>query len=395
MNHEPRSEAGAVALADAKIYDVLYKHRHRELDGLRGIAAVIVSIGHAMGVVMAVPAGAFGGLIISLAVGFINAGVAVDLFFIMSGLFLSGMIENLRSGRLSEFYTRRFVRLVPPAVAAICVFFLASKIPALLRPPDARFASGYAMYYPGIHAVPLKDILLNLALIRHTMNPPLWTIRLELFTSVLFPLVVFLKNRRRSVGYRLLLLGIFILLGSMVSSQQKLGVDVFHYLFMFYSGALIRDFGPHLRKLQPFQQYIILYAAIIGLLAIGHAVPLNGWHPFAFDLPVTFFGGFLVAILGYGEIGRVRHWMNGRTIQFLGRISYSFYLMNWLSVMVIGSLVIHSEIPGRYGVFAAILVLTGGACACNIVLGSLLHILVEQPSVGLSRYLASRSAASR
>jgi peptidoglycan/LPS O-acetylase OafA/YrhL len=140
---------------------------------------------------------------------------------------------------------------------------------------------------------------------------------------------------------------------------------------------------------------MILYATIIGLLAVGHFIPLNGWHPFAFDLPVTFFGGFLVAILSHGEIARVRQWMNSWIIQFFGRISYSFYLMNWLSVMAIGSLVIHSEIPGRYGVFAAILVLTGCSCACNIVLGSLLHIMVEKPSVGLSRYLASRSAASQ
>jgi peptidoglycan/LPS O-acetylase OafA/YrhL len=391
----PAPDTGISALSGSGIYDVLYQHRYRELDGLRGIAALMVSVSHAMGVVMAVPAGAFGGLIISRATGFINGGVAVDLFFIMSGFFLSGMIAGPRSVRLSAFYARRFVRLVPPAVAAICLFLFASKIPALLRPSDADFATGFMTYYPDLHDVPLKDMLLNLALIRHTMNPPLWTIRVELFASALFPLLVLIKNFRGSAFYRSALLGALVLIGYSVRSDAKFGFDVFHYLYMFYCGALIRDLGPYLRHLAPFPQYLILYAAIIGLLMVGHSIPLNGRHPFVFDLPVTLLGSFLVAVLGYGEIARARQWMNSRIVQFLGRISYSFYLMNWLSIMVMGSLVIHSAIPERYGVFAAIVVLIFGASTCSIVLGSLLHVAVEQPAVGLSRYLASRSAASR
>jgi peptidoglycan/LPS O-acetylase OafA/YrhL len=387
--------AGASALAGAGIYDVLYKHRYRELDGLRGIASLMVGVGHGLGVVIAVPGGAFGGLIIRLAGGFINGGVAVDLFFIMSGFFLSGMLGDPRSGRLSQFYARRFVRLVPPAVAAMCLFILASRIPGLLRPSNAGFATEFMKYYPDLHHVPLKDILLNLVLVRHTMNPPLWTIRVELFTSVLFPLVVFLKTWRGSVIYRLALLAVLVVIGAIVSSDGRFGFDVFHYLYIFYCGALIRDFGPQLRRLQPFRQYILFYAAIIGLLVIGHSVPLNGRHPFVFDLPVTFFGSLLVALLGYGEIMRARSLMNSRIVQFFGRISYSFYLMNWLSVMAIGSLVIHSGIAEHDGVFAAILILTGGAAACNIVLGLFLHVVAEQPAVGLSRHLAGRSAASR
>jgi peptidoglycan/LPS O-acetylase OafA/YrhL len=308
----------------------------------------------------------------------------------MSGFFLSGMLETLRVGNLRTFYLRRFVRLVPPAVASVVVLYLYARITLTSAPTYPEASPEFLQFFAFNHVISHKILLLNLALIRHTLNPPLWTIRLELFTSAIFPLVYFMKEFRDSAGYKFALLGVFLSVAVLLHSHQKLGVDVFHYLYIFYAGALVRDFGAAIRKISVHFQYALFAVVVLALCLIGEFDPLYGWHPILFDLPTTIFGAILVALLGFGNIASVRRVMNGRVIQFLGRISYSFYLMNWLVVMGAGALVMRLRLSDSHGAFTAVLIAAGASVLAGIGLGYLLHIMVERPSVALSRYLGTK-----
>src|SRR5689334_17729616 len=105
--------------------------RRPELDGVRGIAIVLVMLGHAV-----VP-------------GFRSGGVAgVTLFFVLSGFLITSVVmeEHRMNGRvdLQAFYRRRALRLFPGLVALVGVAvtyevvttgsfaYLASAISALL-----------------------------------------------------------------------------------------------------------------------------------------------------------------------------------------------------------------------------------------------------------------------
>src|SRR5205809_5006958 len=76
-----------------------------DLEGLRGIAILLVVLFHAR-----VPA---------LTGGF----VGVDVFFVLSGYFITGLLMREREGtgdvRLGEFYGRRALRLLPALLVVL------------------------------------------------------------------------------------------------------------------------------------------------------------------------------------------------------------------------------------------------------------------------------------
>src|SRR4051794_34586363 len=105
-----------------------------DLEGLRGAAILLVVLFHA-----GVPA---------LAGGF----VGVDVFFVLSGFFITGLLvrEWSRSGQLNlgEFYGRRALRLLPPLLVVLLVTLAAVMwlYAPIDRPPIASDARSVALY---------------------------------------------------------------------------------------------------------------------------------------------------------------------------------------------------------------------------------------------------------
>jgi peptidoglycan/LPS O-acetylase OafA/YrhL len=93
-----------------------------ELDGLRGMAIGMILIKHFF-VVVTVPGSPF-------AYAFVPTRLAwtgVDLFFVLSGFLIGGILLDARasSNYFRVFYTRRFLRIIPIyAVLLLCVFSL-------------------------------------------------------------------------------------------------------------------------------------------------------------------------------------------------------------------------------------------------------------------------------
>lgn len=373
----------------ADLYNVLARHQFTELDGLRGIASLMVGVNHALSIPAIAASATVSGLAIARLSGLINGALAVDLFFIMSGFFLTFMLENFQRRTIFAFYVRRFTRLVPPAAISVLCIYLFVKLAIAGKPASPLDGSELLQFRIDNAAIPLKILLLNLTLIRHTLNPPLWTIRLEIFASLLFPALLFLKTRLAAAWYKFGLFIILLALAIPLNSTQKLGLDVFHYLYIFYAGILARDFGPRIATLAPRLQYALLGIAVLALALIGEFIPVFQ-HPISFDLPATVFGTILVALLAHGKIPAIRTLMNSPVVQFFGRISYSFYLMSWLTIIAIGELILRTNSLTRHG--AATILLAALPCCTLTAIGLawLLHVAIEQPSVALSRHLGTK-----
>ena len=97
-----------------------------ELDGLRGIAILLVWTGH----YFAVPAKGM----VSLLDGywFRLGWTGVDLFFVLSGFLIGGILLNVRDSPryFQTFYARRFFRIIPLYYAWIAIYLLLAGLAA-------------------------------------------------------------------------------------------------------------------------------------------------------------------------------------------------------------------------------------------------------------------------
>ena len=191
------------------------QHRFVELDALRGFAAVAVGIWHTS--IMVLPHGFtdnfdgvsllnMGGISTELYLWRIflsicNAPIAVNMFFIISGFVLYGMLnteignKDIWSG-IKRFYVRRIVRLYIPVFFAVTFIYLVT----------ITFGA-----YLGLINYPIHDYLSNIILGGRHIDMVTWTIKIEILASILFPLMYLTHNAvKKWVLFDLLILLFFI-----------------------------------------------------------------------------------------------------------------------------------------------------------------------------------------
>jgi len=99
------------------------KQRLIELDGLRGFALLMILAYHAIAQEGVPPPASFlGGLQRAVSLGW----TALDLFFVLSGFLIGGILMDARESRsyFKTFYARRFFRIVPVYYARVLLYFL-------------------------------------------------------------------------------------------------------------------------------------------------------------------------------------------------------------------------------------------------------------------------------
>src|SRR5262245_20415440 len=98
---------------------------HRpELDGLRGLAAVVVVAFHTFQHVTLSESARTLWLLTPLG-ALVNGPGAVHVFFVLSGFVLAGALaRDARPARLPRYYVRRWFRIHPPYAAAVLFAWL-------------------------------------------------------------------------------------------------------------------------------------------------------------------------------------------------------------------------------------------------------------------------------
>src|ERR1700745_1096518 len=167
--------------------------RIEELDGLRGLAAASVLLGHYLGEVPhRIP-------------GFALAWVGVDLFFVISGFLIGTIIFKNRDSTnfFGVFYLRRAGRILPIYILTVCVTLFA--IDAL---PNTSWNQ------PALNPLYYATFTQNLGMVitgqtGSTWLLPTWTLAVEEQFYLLSPVVICALPRR----YTLAIIVISILVG--------------------------------------------------------------------------------------------------------------------------------------------------------------------------------------
>ena len=340
-----------------------------DLEGLRGVAILLVLLCH-----VRIP-GAEAGF------------VGVDVFFVLSGFLITGLLvnERERTGRigLGPFYARRARRILPAAVVVLAATILAA--PLVLSPLDLRRIAD-----DGLAAS------LSLANIRYAVDatdyfapvdtsPMLhfWSLAVEEQFYLLWPILLLTVARIGRPRLAMAALAIALLAGSFVlCSVLTDTANAWAYFslptraWQLAAGGLLALGAPLLGRVPNGVAAAVgwLGAALLGagLVAIG---PTTAYPGLASLLPTL---GAVALIASGGVLGSPGWIALARApLRWLGRISYSLYLWHWplliLGPAALGMAVAEGEPPG--GDLAVRVGLVGIAVA----LAAATWALVEEP----------------
>ena len=295
-----------------------------DLEGLRAVAVVLVLLYHAD-----VP-------------GFSGGYVGVDVFFVLSGFLITGLLlrEVRRTGTISlpNFYARRARRLLPASALVLLATIVASFVfmPPLRVPDIAGDAASASLYVSNMRfALQATDYLQA----QLAPSPVLhfWSLSVEEQFYLFWPAIVLLVARGRGdLGRRI---GIAAGSIAVVSFGLSLWLTQVNQPWAFFSlptrawelglGAFLAIGAAHIARIPERPAAI---AAWVGLAMVGASgVVLSTSTAFpgiAALLPtigsaLVIAGGFRQGALAPGR------WLSTAIPSFLGRISYSLYLWHW------------------------------------------------------------------
>lgn len=345
------------------------------LDSVRGIAAMMVVIYHFIG-------WRWGDYTKYHAASIVfNGSDAVSFFFVLSGLVLSyKYFHSDAEVNLPRYTYKRILRLYPAFIVTILINY---------------FYWNRGMIMDGQILAIMKDMFLEnrkglwqeLVMVRnaHKYYIPGWTMGVEMALSLLMPLFIFIgRNKIKMIWWFLF---ISLVMGSYIS------MFVFHFLLgtlIAYYFPKIRDFDFKASKWYAFR--IPISVLVIILYSVRHLDRMfpfpTGYHHVANMLKIDFFHftGFASAIILLFIINspRLQKILEIKPLMFLGKISYSVYLMHWFFVVYImdhwDKLI--SMFPTFEIGFLCLLAIT---VLCTLVSASGLYYLVEEPFIKIAR----------
>ena len=169
----------------------MQKNHFLPLDGLRGIAVLLVVLHHSFRYKGASTVGR--ALDTAAAAGW----VGVTLFFVLSGFLITGILLDTRSRQhyLRDFYARRTLRIFPLYFAFLsCYFLILPQIPYtaehLPQPPAAK-----QIFYWS-YTTNMREWLGNAPLFIDPLDP-LWSLAVEEQVYLFWPFIILLFPRRR------------------------------------------------------------------------------------------------------------------------------------------------------------------------------------------------------
>lgn len=320
---------------------------HREkahvlpLDSVRGIAAISVVIHHLllMPTFLAIfPHNAW----INCSF-FRSAWLLVDLFFVLSGMVMSLSYVESEFGRFSlrEFMVRRLARVYPLHIVMLIANLLFRFLRIGLVTAGVVVAAPMAFEVNNAYSFLLNVLLLHsMGFIDYlSWNAPSWSISVEFYTYLVFGLVVLIAQRLRSLLWLYVLAG-FLVVGSLfvivfVLDKTSLGLQtdfgILRCFVSFFIGVLtVRIVRGLPGRPSPVVQGALQLIAMIASIAL---VSLAENNPEVTFLAPLAFALFLGSLLAFPDAPLVPRMLVARPLVWLGRRSYSIYMVHALVVL--------------------------------------------------------------
>lgn len=357
------------------------------LEALRGLAALAVAGGHAI-LLFAVSKQELQG--IRLLCMLLNGHAAVAIFFALSGYVLGLGLRRREQALWSAaaiFNAKRMLRIYPAMLLSLVMIVVALSVHI---PPASRPAAS-AVWHPNFYAsydiaVTTAVFIENITFRNFSLNPVMWTLRIELLCSACLPFV-HAFCRRASRRAQVLLFAALTLLPITHFSKAS-----FLPLFIFYLGYQISVVDA--------TGWSALLARFRGRWWVIWSIMLTAVPLAEFTQAPKLIQGFCVLAEGLcaaAVVARVVHGGDGRWLRvldfgfskLLGKLSYSFYLIHF-PVLFFVLEPVWRLLPGPLAMglpTLAGLITWGVSSAIALPISWLLYRSVEVPFIALGRKL--------
>lgn len=339
--------------------------RDHALDGLRGIAALMVFFNHVAMMTWYPRVGERGPQGVEYAFWHLGAP-AVDLFFVLSGYVLCASLERVRldGHALGAFLARRWVRLMPVAWVGVALGLAVRQwiVPLQHGPLLGMAHMDQPLRWQEIagiltFSVPMPDT--------ERLNVPLWTLVMEMYASLLIPLTIM---GTRAQG-RFFLVPAFLSWIILWQVSERLE---FMTLPLFVLGVAVRTYVPDLPRRSVHAALGIGAALFLSRYVVGAYEP---WHRYVSGLGAA-------AIILAVHAGTLRGLLTSAPVAWLGRISYPFYAVHYplvlASTIMLSARGVQTNLAGALALPAA------------LVLADIVQRTVEHASIRASRRVGAR-----
>ena len=293
--------------------------KYMTLESLRGIAALFVTLFH------------FNFVAGDSKLPIIAEGdIFVDFFFVLSGFVIAHAYQNKIQNKLSfhDFFILRVARIYPLHIFMLFVWLLYILAKYFVHtmyglgsdPTEHSNLYSFILNVVLLHSIGLLDSL--------SWNAPSWSISVELFAYLIFFAIVALFHKATGkVLFIALAVISYILLVSFAGETLLRTFDygLLRCLGSFFVGAALRSWTRDIsyNSLSKGNGFLEILSLMIMLFCVSQ---IKGSILFEFLSFMSF--GLVIFIFSIQERGIVSKWLSSRFLIFLGKISYSIYMIH-------------------------------------------------------------------
>ncbi|PRT05090.1 acyltransferase [Bacillus wiedmannii] len=338
----------------SKIYNLQGEHfmskRIKELDSIRGLAALTVVFGHFCLMLPSLPNSIKFSPLRFLWAG----GEAVIVFYVLSGFVLSMALYHSKTNYWG-YLIKRFVRIYIPYYFWIIVTFV---LFILFSPYEVVGLRDW-FYDRWQGSITKLDIINHFVLLNNffteNYNPVIWSLAQEMRISIVFPLLFLLfyklswkKTILFAVSFSLISVFLNMLHIGKAEGFYNGYADTMHFTSMFMVGMLLFKHQEKLiysyRNMKKFKKGFLI---ALGIILYLYSILIYGFSRNATTFLLKDWGvvmGVSIFIIMVMSNLKVKILLNKSVFVYLGEISYSIYLCHFPIMMVLFKL-LYTKIP--------------------------------------------------
>ena len=315
------------------------KNRVPELDGLRGVAILLVVFFHYLVQHLQTRPGslpAYAQKYCSI------CWMGVDIFFVLSGFLVGGILMDARGAKnfFGVFYLRRALRIVPPYLLFLVMLILALAVWHRTQPAGMRWLMENTFPLWSFVLYVQNFLMAQTGTFGPNFSAMSWSLAVEEQFYLLFPLVVYFCPPRKlppvlifcAVSATVVRLAVFWLNPDHAIAGFVLLPARWDSLAL---GALAAWCIRNPAAVSAIQQHTrSLHAALIAVWLGVALLPAFGsaqfsWVMFGVGyLLIAAATSLLIALLGTGQIPGISTMLRNAGLRYFGKISYTVYLLH-------------------------------------------------------------------